>query len=342
MHKLSSVIVFCVLLLTLILLSSARDVWAHPLQQSQPTPSELINAVNALRLSYGLPPLKVNSILTQTAQNQANALLASKGAVGHTRPGGITYTEQLILLGYPLAGDLTLGGFRSENYVFGHGLAVPDVIQIWLGDEPHTNTMLSPNYLDIGAGIAMGSDGAIYFVIDCARPTPNGLPQSDASTILLTGTAVSQSQALSQYIIPVSMNTAHPDGLVYHKVQYGQSLWSVAIAYHTTINDLRTLNNISSTTVYEGQVLLVHRAATQPASSSATMGNAPPQTPTVISTPAMQNAPPSPTVTALPNATDASTTASENNSSPGIWVAIVMVIILVGVVTAVFSIRSQT
>src|SRR5574341_79663 len=83
------------------------------------------------------------------------------------------------------------------------------------------NTMLSPNYIDIGAGVAIGSDGAVYYVIDTARPTSSGLPQPDAASVL-TVTADS-SQLLSQYIIPVSLSTARPDGTVYHKVQYGQS-----------------------------------------------------------------------------------------------------------------------
>ena len=107
-------------------------------QQAQPTPGELIDAVNALRLAYGLPPLSVNSILMHVAQSQADYLLETEGSSGHGRANGMSYTEQLLSLGYPLGGDLSLGGYRSENYVFGTGMDVQAAIQTWLGDDPHT------------------------------------------------------------------------------------------------------------------------------------------------------------------------------------------------------------
>jgi uncharacterized protein YkwD len=317
--------------------ASARSMVSRE-PMGQPGASELINAVNALRASRGLSALKVHPILMQTAQSQANALLASGGAVGHSRPGGMTYTEQLIQLGYPLAGDLSLGGFRSENYVFGNDLSVQDAIQFWLGDEPHTNTMLSANYMDIGAGVAVGSDGTVYLVIDCARPTSSGLPQSDAA-LVLTVTVESQSELLNQYIIPVSLSTARPDGLVYHKVQYGQSLWSIAIAYGTTIKDLRALNNLNDTTVYEGQVLIVQRGATQPAISPAPVTASPSQTPTVP--PSGSGEPASPTMAAP---TDTETPASKEaagSSSPGLMIGIFVLVMMLGAATAALFIRQQ-
>src|SRR5574341_2209999 len=72
---------FCVFLILLLILSPLGKAAAHSLlldsgvPQREPTPSELINAVNALRASHGLPELKVHRILMQTAQSQANALL---------------------------------------------------------------------------------------------------------------------------------------------------------------------------------------------------------------------------------------------------------------------------
>jgi spore germination protein YaaH len=49
-------------------------------------------------------------------------------------------------------------------------------------------------------------------------------------------------------------------------VKYGQALWSIAIQYGTTIDQLRRLNNLPSTPViYPGQKLIVMKNATQPA-----------------------------------------------------------------------------
>lgn len=303
------------------------------------TPAQLIEAVNALRLAHGLNPLTVHPVLMQTAQGQAD-YGAATGNLTHERPGGITYTQQLLMLGFPLAGDLTLGGYRSENILFApYPISWNEIYASW-SDDLHLNTMLKPVYTSIGAGIAQGANGQYYYVIDCAAMTTSGQMQSPASVILtgLPGTIVADNQAfgLNQYMIPVLRSTARPDGDVIHKVRYGQTLWSIAIAYGTTINNIRALNNLAAnTTIYEGQVLLVQQGATQP--------------PTVTSTPR-----PSPTLPATVTATFAfptialPTVKTENTSteadsagaeSSGIWIAALIVIVVVGGFVAGWLIR---
>jgi uncharacterized protein YkwD len=246
-------------------------------QQEAPAVDDLISAVNNLRVSNGLNVLAAHSVLMQTAQLQADALAASDGAVGHSRPNGISFTEQLLMLGYPLSGDLSLGGYRSENYAGGIDLSVEGVIEMWLGDDPHTNTMLSEFRSDIGAGIAVGNDGTIYYVIDTALRTRNGKPQPVATLYFPTGGTDGGTidPLASQFIVPVVVSTAWPNGDVYHKAQYGQTLWSIAVQYGTTMEYIRRYNSLDeNSTVYEGQLLLVQRNATQP-----------PPTPTVTRTP---------------------------------------------------------
>jgi LysM repeat protein len=153
-------------------------------------------------------------------------------------------------------------------------------IEAWLWDDEHSNTMLSEFRSDIGAGVSMSRDewgqDQIYVVIETALQTRSGQQQSAARDFLtrlpsilngttsIHGTPVPLSEG--QYIIPVIQNTARPDGDVVHQVRYGQSLWSIAITYGTTIEQIRRLNNLGdSNTVYEKQVLLVQKGATQPA-----------------------------------------------------------------------------
>jgi LysM repeat protein len=257
------------LVLLIMVLGSLRmseGVLAAPWWQSGP--AELINAVNGLRLANGLSALSMHPILMQSAQSQSDALLATEGAVGHTRPNGMTFTQQLLLLGYPLSGDLSLGGYRSENFIFGYQLSAQDAVQAWLGDAPHTNTMLSAERSDIGAGVSVAGDGTVYYVIDTALSTASGLPQSEAELYLPGGPngAVGAEDAISQYVVPIVVGTARPNGDVYHSVQYGQTLWGIAIEYGTKIDQIRALNNLGSdNTVYPNQLLLVMRGATQPA-----------------------------------------------------------------------------
>lgn len=249
---------------------------------SAPTPADIINAVNNLRLSHGLAALSVHPVLTAVAQQQANALAASEGSVGHERPCGLTLGQQLLQMGYPLSGALSLDGYRSENWVAAS--TTEDAIRFWLSDDPHTNTMLSEHRSDIGAAVAVGDQ--IYVVLETALRTVSGNMQYEAAGILtgipMTHTACigeatqyAEYSNLPQYSIPVIKNTALPDGNVIHEVKYGQALWSIAIQYGTTIDKIRRLNNLSSDTIQPGQKLVVMNSATQPAPGEAAPATAP-------------------------------------------------------------------
>ena len=109
-----------------------------------------------------------------TAQAQAD-YMAAIGSVTHSGPGGIQLTQRLLNAGYPLAGDILLGGFRAENITGGNIIAA-QAVQGWTGDALHLNTMLSPDLTEIGAGVARAGD-RYYMVIDCALPTTNGQPK---------------------------------------------------------------------------------------------------------------------------------------------------------------------
>jgi uncharacterized protein YkwD/LysM repeat protein len=258
-------------------ISHAQDpVTETPQAIQPPTPAEIIEAVNALRLSYGLPALAIHPILMALAQRQADGIAA--GLTGHWRPYGLTLGQMLIMEGYPLAGDLTQDGYRSENWIV--SMTAQGAIDAWLFDDEHSNTMLSAYRSDIGAGVSMMRDewgqDQIYVVIETALQTRSGQQQGGArdfltrlpslinGTTAINGTAVPLSE--DQYIIPVIKSTARPDGDVLHKVQYGQSLWSIAITYGTSIKQIQTWNNLgTSDIVYEKQILLVQKGATQPA-----------------------------------------------------------------------------
>jgi uncharacterized protein YkwD len=94
----------------------------------QTTANELITAVNGLRIANGLPPYTANPMLMQVAQDHAN-YMAATGQVEH-RPG---LTQRILDAGYPLAGDLSQGGFRAENITAGNKTAA-QAVQEWTGD----------------------------------------------------------------------------------------------------------------------------------------------------------------------------------------------------------------
>ncbi len=244
-----------------------------PLQEASPTPefnpltpAEIIEAVNNLRLSHGLNPLSIHPVLMQVAAQQASALAFSEGAVGHERPCGMTLGQQLLSMGYPLLGDLSLDGYRSENWVAAE--TIEQVMSFWQGDDLHLNTMISPNRSDIGAAVTVGDQ--IYVVLETAWSTSSGQMQYDAYPIL-TGIPMTQtlcagfaSGEISDYSIPVAVSTARPDGDVVHEVKYGQNLWTIADLYHVSVEEIKRLNGLTDDNIVVGWKLLVQKAATQP------------------------------------------------------------------------------
>ncbi len=239
-------------------------------------PVDIINAVNDLRIQQGLPVLAVHQALMDVAAQTANALAATEGAAGHYRPCNLTLGQMLLMRGFALWGDLSQDGYRSEDWVAAG--TVEQAISFWKGDTPHLDTMISPNRSHIGAAIAEGDQ--IYMVIVTALQVPSGKMQWGAD-VYLTQAAVTQAACaglstqiangtpgdFSQYSVPVVLSTARPDGDVIHEVKYGQTLWSIAIEYRTTIEQIKRLNNLTSDTVVPGWTLLVKKGATQPVPS---------------------------------------------------------------------------
>lgn len=251
------------------------------------TPADIISAVNSSRTVHGLNTLIVHPALMAVAADQASALALSEGSVGHERPCGMSLGQDLLSRGFPLLGDLSLDGYRSENWV--EADSMESAMAFWMSDEAHRDTILDENRSHIGAAVATSASGAVFIVLETALSTASGQMQYDAYPIL-TGIPQTQAACYGMYtqaatmgvsvdqMLPVLRNTAMPNGDVYHEVQYGQTLWSVAIQYGTTIEQIRRLNNLPLTPViYPGQKLLIQKNATQPAPAAAGTQPSPPQ-----------------------------------------------------------------
>lgn len=325
-------LVFAVFLL--LILNPKESVAARP-QANITSPYQLIDAVNNLRISNGLAPLPVHPILMQSAQSQAD-YMAATGIVTHARPSG-TYTQQLLALGFPLAGDLSAGGFRSENIISTYGPLVWNGVPGAWQDAQHMNTMLSGNFTHIGAGVSQSGE-TYFYAVDTAAATSSGQQQESAAVALTSAPSGSSgSSGISEFMVPVTLSTARPDGNVYHKVQYGQSLWSVAIAYGTTIKNIQALNNLGdNATVYQGQELLVQTGATQSAPPTAAVTSTAQATETLAPPPTL-----APTTTPMqfaPTQTEAQTTSSKPASSR-VLIVVLIFASFVGAGMAVWLIR---
>jgi LysM repeat protein len=292
----------------------------------------LIAEVNALRVANGLPAYTVNPILMQVAQDQAN-YMAATGQVSH-RPG---LTQRILDAGYPLAGDLSLGGFRAENITGGNKTAAQAVME-WTGDALHTNTMLSPNLTEIGAGVAKVGD-RYYLVIDCALPTTGGQPQFYTPG---PGDPVVGTSAPSDFIVPITTSTPDENGLVYHEVQYGQTLWSIAIEYGVKIDEIRALNSLGpETDIYQGDRLLVRKDAPPPATFTVEALMSPTNSVQLFTSTSYPAVTPGPTE-ALTGNSAISEEESGSTSVTGIAIGIILVAILLAGMMSWMSSRNST
>ncbi len=242
--------ILLVLFLLMVQLPMDREVEA----QSVPFNAyDLIGAVNALRAQFGLPAFNINGSLMASAQGHSD-YQASIQTMTHYGPGGNTANERALAAGY--------GGRVSENiavFTLGFDGALSTIIFEYWADDLHMNTMVNPQYLDVGAGVSVGG-GRVYITLDAGWPT-GAYPLPTHAT--WTPDAMATPGVASTLAFePIFVSTPLPDGAVYHIVGFGQSLIGIAGAYGLSVDDLATLNNINPDQIYAGQTLLIRAAVT--------------------------------------------------------------------------------
>jgi uncharacterized protein YkwD len=263
------------ILLALFLLIVRFPSGSNVVAQSAPFNAyDLIGAVNALRAQYGLPNFNIDGSLMASAQGHSD-YQASIQTMTHYGPGGNTANERAQAAGY--------SGRVSENiavFTLGFDDALSIIISDYWADDQHMNTMINPQYLDVGAGVSVGG-GRVYITMDAGWPsgayplptrqtwTPDALVPAGVSTIAFE---------------PIIVSTPGPDGTIHHTVGYGQSLIGIAGAYGIPVNELATLNNINPDQISDGQILIIRVAVTAKPTNPPTLA-APTDMPTLESLP---------------------------------------------------------
>lgn len=259
-------------------------------------PYALIDAVNALRAQNGLAPYSINVTLMSIAQSHASFMAAN--GVSHYGVGGSRPFERGLAAGYPLAGDLTQGGFFSENITAGINKSVTEAVTEWQGDAPHLTTMLSGSLTEIGAGM-VSVDGYVYYVIDCARPTNSG----EAQVIPTSMAGVIESIPLAPIVVNTLVpNTPDAEGRVIHTVAAGETLWLIGVSYGVTAQQIRDANPaVYGNEIYVGQKLYLPGAKTATPAPPTAIPAITAGTTTPSVTPAIYAATKLPTLTSQPD-----------------------------------------
>lgn len=218
--------------------------------------SELIDAVNAFRATYGLQAYQVDGNLMAVAQAHSE-YQASINKVTHTREDGSGPGDH---------------GISSENIAGGYSVSAQTLINVW-SDYWHTFTMIGFTEGLVGAGVATGDDGFLYYTLVVKNTGErSGLPDESAPTS--TGGAAA-AETIQATPTPFATATPQQDGSIIHIVGPGETLWSISNAYGVLVDVLAAMNNLDSENplIYPGQSIQV-RAGNTP-TATATITNTP-------------------------------------------------------------------
>ncbi len=247
---------------------------------------DLINAVNQIRTSRGIPEVHINSILMNVAQSHSEYQAANRRS-SHSGIYGEIVNERVAAAGYGAGGKIVAGEnvANLDNSVTG---MLPIIVyEIW-SDAGHWGTMVNPKYQDIGVGIA-SDEKSVYVTLNL------GGVVSEKATPQVTQAAGTQPQPIQggqvPAILPLLTSTPMQDGAVYHFVGYGQTLSTIARIYQVDIKELVRLNQIDPDKIYTGQKLLIKTAGTIPSTETAQATNLPTITATLELTPTLTISP---------------------------------------------------
>ncbi|HEY3344413.1 MAG TPA: LysM peptidoglycan-binding domain-containing protein [Anaerolineaceae bacterium] len=245
---------------------------------------DVINAVNALRATYGLPAYAVDGGLMAFSQSHSD-YQASIGFPTHQHKDGT----------YPDAHGV------YENVAVTSGFNLDFVMNTVWSDAIHMTTMVGIPTGYIGAGIATGSDGDTYYTIDVRKTSGQvGLPERPVTAGDSAASANQTPFATAPPIAPLMTATPRANGFLVHTVGYGQTLWDIALAYGVHIDNLRALNSIpdGSVAIYTGQKLLIRVPLPSTATAAVKTALAAPAASQMAATGTAQALTPAPSATA--------------------------------------------
>jgi LysM repeat protein len=306
-HILRCILIFSTLAIMLGAIRADRAD-ASPLTAGMLNAGEIISRINAYRSNNGLYAYETNQVLMRIAQAQSD-YQASIQSVTHTGPGGTRPVDRAYAAGY--GGGNTV--WVSEIIYGGTQASVDSAMSWWKESAVHNSSMLSSQYLEVGAGVA-SSGGSTYYTVVMGYVAGTAPEESDAPE----ASAVDGDGAPA--VVPFNpVMPAEPgeDGSIIHQVQAGQSMWTIAAVYEIPLEQLLELNDLTQSSFLQpGQELIIRPPQEAISTPTATVGptntpTPPPPTRTPQGTPL-----PRPTTTTLDGIALADTGARDLAAEP--------------------------
>jgi LysM repeat protein len=251
--------------------------------------ADMIAMMNAWRSNYWSNALIEDASLNSCAQWTAEEMAKNQ------------YRNHLAYLGYTtVSARCSQYGFGGGNTVFvtenwaTHPNMTIDILASYWSDADHMIPATWEQYRYVGVGIATGSDGYTYYILHAGAISGEPMPAANTTS---SGSTVSQVGTSSNFVQPVLTATPNEDGSIYHIVEYGQALFTIATWYGVTVEEIKTLNTLTSDAIYVGQKLLIRIKPTVTITPTRTATIA---QPTRTLTPTQATPTPRATVTATP------------------------------------------
>ena len=147
--------------------------------------------------------------------------------------------------------------FATENIACSPDATMDWLLNVW-GDSDHMMPMVESRYTHIGAAAYTDSDGLTYYVLHAAYSAGTGVVNPPAPVDNPADTVVDTSQLVE----PVFTVTPQDDGSIVHVVKYGHTLFSIATWYNVSMEEIIALNNLGSSSLLDGQKLIIRLAPT--------------------------------------------------------------------------------
>ena len=255
---------------------------------------ELINLVNNLRASLGLPAYSIHPIVMAVAQGHSE-YQATIDTLTHEGPGGSRPKDRLRAAGYGNGQHILV----SENIAWGYNMPPQGAMDLWIPSSIHYYTMTIPQPRHVGAGCATSATGKTYYTLMAAWYTGAGSGDIPSPTATLMPTPTGPTPTPTP--VPVIPSTPRPDGAVIHIVQPGQTLMMIALSYRVPLERILELNGLTEDSViYPGdEIIIVPPLTVSPTLPPATATRAA----TPSGTPPAEKTAPGPTPSFTPSAT---------------------------------------
>lgn len=195
----------------------------------------VIQTINQLRAERGLAALEPHSALMTIAQ-QHSSYQASIGTWTHQGPDGSRPKDRAEAAGFGNGAAI----YISENVAYGLNMSIMETINGPWNDPLHHHTMYNPSARFIGAGVAYQGN-YVYYTVDTGYWAGDPAPPGESPAIASSVTPFATGEPTP---VPVVKATPYSDGSIFHIIQQGQTLWTIAAVYEITLEKLLEINQL--------------------------------------------------------------------------------------------------